>query len=884
MKRIIVTTALAVMLIAVLVLTTSCISVDGADALAMLEAANKTQLEEQKAEYEAKLEELESEYKAQIELLVNNYESELVYLRAQIEANNLDREALEERYMKELKAAYESMEAEKKELERVYTEEVEALRVQIAECEKKITEYTESLQIMEESYTQRITELERERDELKVKYQEKLAELEELYGSHSKELADLRAEYDTRIKKLEDELSDVKGQLANTNSYYESVLAEKSATIESLYSQINSINSEYNTQLTTLKDAHDREIAKLKSDYESTISSLSSQNAILNGKIQDLEARIADLTMSARYLVVIDYGLEGYGSTMMLVNGNACIDEPEFKVPDGYVLLCWMIDGAKIEFPYTVTSDVTIVANVLRDPEYPIMYHTLGGMLRGTVTNFYRSSVGVPILPTADRDGYVFAGWYDNPDYNGERITTIAPGTIGGKMLYARWTPMNDGVEYTMWGSNTSSPYYVVTGYSGTSSTAVIADEIDGIPVTTLKMGAFSGSTVSTLVIGNNVTTIDTSLAASTSLVEIRVSSENPKYKVENGFLIEEKDGVKKLIYYPTGRTDTYVNVPYGISSIGEWAFAGSDIQTINLPSSLMSIGNSAFETCYSLREVRGVSSVSYIGMWAFAHCEALESIVLPATLKSVDSYAFEYCNKLSGVFYCGTAFDWSMVNVKSGMNDSLLNATRYYYSASQPSDNGNYWYSNNGIPTPWIGTTAGSKGLTYARHTSGQTCMITGIGTCTDTDIIIPEYIDGYRVTEIGEGAFNGNQSIKSVYIPGSVSLINSHAFSNCSSLEKVYMEEGVTQIGYGAFRDSAVGWLLIPKSVEYIVDSFDGCKSLYAVYYGDDKAKWDEKGFSLDDTEAPNVVLWYYSDVYPGLGSNYWYYDSNGNPAAWV
>ncbi len=36
------------------------------------------------------------------------------------------------------------------------------------------------------------------------------------------------------------------------------------------------------------------------------------------------------------------------------------------------------------------------------------------------------------------------------------------------------------------------------------------------------------------------------------------------------------------------------------------------------------------------------------------------------------------------------------------GYNNKLLNATRYYYSATAPTTSGNYWHYVNGKPTPW--------------------------------------------------------------------------------------------------------------------------------------------------------------------------------------
>ena len=46
------------------------------------------------------------------------------------------------------------------------------------------------------------------------------------------------------------------------------------------------------------------------------------------------------------------------------------------------------------------------------------------------------------------------------------------------------------------------------------------------------------------------------------------------------------------------------------------------------------------------------------------------------------------------------------------------------------------------------------SEGLAYASNGDG-TCAVVGIGTCTDTDVVIPKTYNGENVTGIGDGAF---------------------------------------------------------------------------------------------------------------------------------
>lgn len=76
-------------------------------------------------------------------------------------------------------------------------------------------------------------------------------------------------------------------------------------------------------------------------------------------------------------------------------------------------------------------------------------------------------------------------------------------------------------------------------------------------------------------------------------------------------------------------------------------------------------------------------------------------------------------------------------------------------------------------------------------------TCTVSGIGTCTDTDIKIPSVYDGEKVTGIGDEAFFDCRNLTGVTIPNSVTLIGDLAFGGCDSLTSITIPKGVTIIG---------------------------------------------------------------------------------------
>ena len=123
------------------------------------------------------------------------------------------------------------------------------------------------------------------------------------------------------------------------------------------------------------------------------------------------------------------------------------------------------------------------------------------------------------------------------------------------------------------------------------------------------------------------------------------------------------------------------------------------------------------------------------------------------------------------------------------------------------------------------------SKFLKYQKRYNGVT--ITGIGNCQDVDIVIPKFIDGVPVVEIGHDAFNHCEKIKSVFIPDSVTSIGNSAFYGCSSLSTITIPDGVTSIGDSAFNLClSLSSITIPDSVTSIGDyAFLGCKSLSSI-----------------------------------------------------
>ena len=111
------------------------------------------------------------------------------------------------------------------------------------------------------------------------------------------------------------------------------------------------------------------------------------------------------------------------------------------------------------------------------------------------------------------------------------------------------------------------------------------------------------------------------------------------------------------------------------------------------------------------------------------------------------------------------------------------------------------------------------SQGLYFSRNDDKTGYLVVGIGTCKDTDIIIPSTYKGLPVVGISERAFYHASKITSVTIPDTVTSIGNEAFIECESLVDIVIPDSVTTIGGGAFyKCSSLVDVTISESVTCI------------------------------------------------------------------
>lgn len=165
----------------------------------------------------------------------------------------------------------------------------------------------------------------------------------------------------------------------------------------------------------------------------------------------------------------------------------------------------------------------------------------------------------------------------------------------------------------------------------------------------------------------------------------------------------------------------TSMNIPSTVTTIGERAFYDcASLSSVIIPEGVTSLAKSVFEKCFGMQSVTIPSTVSSIGESAFSMCSSLTRVTIPAGVTSIANNTFEGCSSLANVTIPSTV------------------------------------------------TSIGGFSFQYCSSL---------------TSVNIPE-----GVTNIGDLAFYSCTHLTGVNIPSTVTSIGTMVFNNCSNLASVY------------------------------------------------------------------------------------------------
>ena len=278
----------------------------------------------------------------------------------------------------------------------------------------------------------------------------------------------------------------------------------------------------------------------------------------------------------------------------------------------------------------------------------------------------------------------------------------------------------------------------------------------------------------------------------------------------------------------------TYNDTTYSVTSIGEYAFDECySLTSITIPNSVTSIGYGAFQYCSSLASITIPNSVTSIGNNAFGGCSSFTSVTIPNSVISIGDYAFGGCSSLTSITIPNSV---TSIGLGAFARCSSLAFVTIPNSVTSIGDYAFAYCSLTSVTIPNSVTSIGEYAFDECYSLTSITIpnSVTSIGEYAFdccyflTSITIPN-----SVTSIGEGTFCNCSSLTSVTIGNSVTSIGYQAFSNCKSLTSITIPNSVTSIGNSAFRSCiSLTSITIPNSVTSIGKyAFNNCRSLTSV-----------------------------------------------------
>ena len=211
----------------------------------------------------------------------------------------------------------------------------------------------------------------------------------------------------------------------------------------------------------------------------------------------------------------------------------------------------------------------------------------------------------------------------------------------------------------------------------------------------------------------------------------------------------------------------TQIDLPDGLESIGKEAFEGSKLTSVTIPASVKSIGDRAFYRSKDLEaiNIEGGKTALDLGKYTFNYCTKLNNVRIPARVTKLDD----------GIFSCCTA----LKNIETEAVTEL----------------GNSVFASSGLEKISMPDTIKKMGNAtffecgYLKEVT-LPANLEELGTCTFevcsslTKVTIPDTV---KFSVIPEDTFWACSSLKSLTFPESITETKACAFSNCRNLESI-------------------------------------------------------------------------------------------------
>ena len=278
--------------------------------------------------------------------------------------------------------------------------------------------------------------------------------------------------------------------------------------------------------------------------------------------------------------------------------------------------------------------------------------------------------------------------------------------------------------------------------------------------VTKLDRYAFYGSKISFISLPNSIREID-------------INAFSNSVSLEKVVLPNELEIIPKYCFSGCDNLKS-IEIPDHISKIDEGAFQYSGLESVQLPSSILFVGDYAFADSKGLKSIRISDSQVYWGKAVLRDCPKLESIEMQDTHPTLALYNEMLLSKdYKTIFFCPQSVKGE---IKLHEKVKVIENSAFY-------------------------------------------------GCSQISSVKFNENIDSIQPL-----SFYGCSQLTELQFPKGLKYIGDCAFERCSSVTNIDIPNSVKELGFGCFYYTAISDITIPASVEVLGSKvFYTCENLY-------------------------------------------------------
>lgn len=526
----------------------------------------------------------------------------------------------------------------------------------------------------------------------------------------------------------------------------------------------------------------------------------------------------------------------------------------------GYEFGGWFLSSdfsgaAQTTIPAGTDSNVYVYAKWIKT--YNIIYHLVGGENAESNPQTFNEKTLPLTLATPTREGFTFAGWYQNPAYSGNQMTTIEIGTEKNVSLWAKWNAVEYSVSYNLNGGTNNDQN--ITKYT-------ILDTPVKLYNPTYEGFVFEGWFTKSDFSGERITYLSKDNLGDVTLYAKWSQAYTITYNTNGGL----NDGRNPSVF--TENTETfslYEATKLNFTFLGwfdDEALSGTPITQITKGTK----NNVVLWAKWSSAQIMVTFNPNGGGVSPLTKVVKKDGTYDELPIPTKAGYKFDgWFTEIDGgtqvlpttsvisnadhtLFAHWTEITYTITyNLDGGTNaagnPATFKCSNLPVTLLDASKTGAYfagWYLDSAFTKRVTKIDAGSlKNVELWARFSATPLVYDLVGTSAYSvraanatisgSVEIPVVYNDKPVVVIQNSGFKDCSSLTSILIPNSIKSIGINAFENCSNITEITIPEGVTLIGNNTFKGCVkLASATLPTSLEsFGANAFAGCTSLTSI-----------------------------------------------------